>query len=49
MESGTAIPIIWHKYFCSIRRGARGEPRVGFSVPSGRMHWLIKSSIYRDD
>ena len=49
MESGTAIPIIWYKYFCSIRRGARGELRVGFSMPSERMHWLIKSSIYRDD
>jgi hypothetical protein len=49
MESGTVIPTIWHKNLCSIRSGARGEPRVGFSMPSGRMHWLIKSSIYRDD
>ena len=49
MESGTVIPTIWHKNLRSIRSGARGEPRVGFSIPSGRMHWLIKSSIYRDD
>ena len=49
MESGTVIPTIWHKNLCSIRSGARDEPRVGFSMPSGRMHWLIKSSIYRDD